>query len=207
MFVKLKGFIRTAVLGGVIVVLPVALVFIVFRWLFVWVTGLVQPLTNVIATRSPIQGMLAELLGIFLILLACFLIGLAVRTRFGSWFHHTVERSLLRVAPGYNLAKEIVIQFFGSKKPPFSTVALAQLYGNEVLVTAFITDEHSDGSYTIFVPTGPNPTSGFIYHLPAKYVHPVSASVEATMRSVISCGVGSGHLLDLHRKGKRVNEP
>jgi uncharacterized membrane protein len=47
----------------------------------------------------------------------------------------------------------------------------------------------------VFVPTGPNPTSGFIYHLDQQYVHPVKVSVEEAMRSVISCGAGSGTLL------------
>ena len=48
---------------------------------------------------------------------------------------------------------------------------------------------------TVFVPTGPNPTSGFIYHLPNKYIHKVDVRVEDAMRSVISCGTGSSALI------------
>jgi len=70
-------------------------------------------------------------------------------------------------------------------------VALVQIYGNDTLASAFVTDTHEDGSYTVFVPTGPNPTSGNIYHLPAHHVHPVDVSVEDAMRSIISCGAGS----------------
>jgi len=63
-------------------------------------------------------------------------------------------------------------------------------------MTAFITDTHEDGSYTLFVPTGPNPTSGLIFHLAGKYVHPVDVPVQDAMRSIISCGAGSSKLID-----------
>jgi uncharacterized membrane protein len=65
-------------------------------------------------------------------------------------------------------------------------------------MTAFITDTHQNGRYTVFVPTGPNPTSGLIFHIPQEYVHPVGVSVEAAMRSVIGCGAGSADLLNAY---------
>ena len=70
-----------------------------------------------------------------------------------------------------------------------------KLFQNETMVTAFVTDRHNNGTVSVFVPTGPNPTSGFIYHLPEKYVHPVDVPVEDAMRSVISCGAGSDMLV------------
>ena len=104
------------------------------------------------------------------------------------------SRIFLKI-PGYSLIKETVSQFFGNKKSPFSSVALVQIFGNETLASAFITDEHKDGTRTVFVPTGPNPTSGNIYHLPEDRVHPVDVSVEEAMRSIISCGAGSSTLI------------
>ena len=62
------------------------------------------------------------------------------------------------------------------------------------MVTAFVTDEYK-GVFTVFVPTGPNPTSGNIYHLKAQYVHKLNVSIESTMRSIISCGSGSNKLI------------
>jgi uncharacterized membrane protein len=48
------------------------------------------------------------------------------------------------------------------------------------------------------MPTGPNPTSGLIFHLEGKYVHPVEIPVQDAMRSIISCGVGTAKLLQAH---------
>ena len=129
----------------------------------------------------------------------CFLVGLLVRTRLGGWVFRLAERHVLMRAPGYSLVKETVIQFIGEGKSPFGTVALVQIFGNETLVSAFVTDRHEDGSYTVFVPTGPNPTSGNIYHLAEQFVHPIDVGVEDAMRSIISCGAGSSKLIEAYR--------
>ena len=89
-----------------------------------------------------------------------------------------------------------MLQFIGRKQSPFSKVALVQLFENQTKATAFVTDEHPDGSFTVFVPTGPNPTSGQIFHLQGQYVHPVDVRVDDAMRSIISCGAGSTKLIE-----------
>ena len=101
--------------------------------------------------------------------------------------------------------EKTVNQFFGRKQSPFSSVALVQIFQNETMVTAFVTDRHGNGTVSVFVPTGPNPTSGFIYHIPEKYVHPVDVPVEDAMRSVISCGAGSEMLVKKLREESPTN--
>ncbi|MCK5179861.1 MAG: DUF502 domain-containing protein [Candidatus Omnitrophica bacterium] len=196
---KIKSFIMTSLIGGVIVVLPTAILVAVFGWVFSFVTNLIQPLTNLLMEKSDLRGVIADLLVLAIILTVCFIIGVVIRTRFGKFIYSTLETRLLKVAPGYNLIKETVLQILGNNKTPFSSVALVQIFGNDTLATAFVTDEHPDGSFTVFIPTGPNPTSGNIYHLEGKYVHPVDVSVEDAMRSIISCGAGSSQLIDKYK--------
>ena len=145
---------------------------------------------------------MAPLIVLSVIILGCFCFGLFVRTKLGLMIYMGFENSFLSKAPGYRMIKETVNQLLGKKTSPFSSVALVQIFENETLVTAFITDRHDNGKVTVFVPTGPNPTTGFIYHLDKKYVHPVDIAVEDAMRSVISCGAGSEKLM----KGIRNND-
>lgn len=208
MFKNFKSFVKTTVLGGVIVILPVAILVLVFQWIYRVVVGMIRPLSSVIARwiqpaldtlpYGQLQNLISDILTIGIILIFCFVVGVAVKTRLGGWLFHAVEHSILRVAPGYTTIKEIVLQFSGSKKTPFSRVALVRMFNSDILQTGFITDEHADGTFTVFVPTAPNPTSGWFYHVPAKDVRVVAASVEATMRSILSCGVGSKALLSEH---------
>ena len=193
---KLKLFLKTSLLGGVVVILPVAILVSVTVWVFNLITGWISPLTRLLTKDLQLNEFIAESFSIILILATCFFVGMLVRTRLGDLLYRLVETRILKLAPGYSMIKDTVLQLFGNRKDsPFSSVALAQIFCNSTLVTCFVTDTHDDGSFTVFVPTGPNPTSGLIYHLEGKYVHPVAVPVQDAMRSVISCGAGSGKLL------------
>jgi uncharacterized membrane protein len=195
---KLNEFVKTSIIGGLVVVLPVAILVFLFKWLFGIVTAIIQPLTNIImkvTVQSRIQELLADLTAISVIVLACFAVGIFVRTKVGTYLYHNIENRILRAAPGYSLIKETVMSFLGSKRTPFSKVALVQIFAQGTLVSAFITDEHDDGSYTVFVPTAPNPTSGYVIHVQGQYVYPIDVPVEDAMRSIISCGAGSKSII------------
>ncbi|MFO8073588.1 MAG: DUF502 domain-containing protein [Polyangia bacterium] len=195
-----KSFFKTTVLGGLVVILPAAIIALVFGWIYRMVTGAIQPLTNPLTKGPGMPPMVADLIVIIVIIGVCFALGLAVRTSVGRFVHGKLEDKLARFAPGYRLVKETVLQFLGKKKSPFSQVALAQIYENQTLVTAFVTEEHENGMYSVFVPTGPNPTSGQIFHLEPRFVHLVDVGIEDAMRSIISCGAGSAGILARRRK-------
>ena len=192
---RLIEFFKTTLLGGVMVILPITLLIAVLTWIFDFVNALIQPLTQILVRNSEILEILANLMVIALILLSCFSVGLLVRTRIGRFAFQLIENNLLKHIPGFQLIKETIVQLIGTQKSPFSSVALVKIFGNDTRMTAFITDEHSDGSYTVFVPTGPNPTSGNIYHIHQKYVQKSSANVQETLKSIISCGAGSKTIL------------
>lgn len=200
MLQRTKNFLRTTILGGIIVILPTIILVLAFKWLFGVVAEAIRPLTNLVVGTIPLPDRydqtIATLIVLAVIVATCFFVGLFVRTRIGRWVYEGFENSLLSKTPGYKMVKETVNQFLGKKASPFGSVALARIFENDTKVTAFVTDRHADGTVTVFVPTGPNPTSGFIYHLDQKYVHPVKVSVEEAMRSVIACGAGSGKLIE-----------
>src|SRR3989338_2440076 len=135
---KLKSFIMTSLLGGVIVILPVVILLVVFGWVFNFITNLIQPLTDLIVAKSDVREIIADGLVLAITLAVCFFVGLVVRTRFGGFIFHLIEQRLLKVAPGYTLIKETVMQFLGSKSAPFSSVVLARIFENDTLVTAFV---------------------------------------------------------------------
>ena len=198
---RVKSFIRTCLLGGLIVLLPVGILIAAFRWVFGLIRNLIDPLTTMVLARSDMQELAAVIVGLGIIVVACFVVGLIVRTQIGRFVHEKLEQHVLKIAPGYNLIKETVMQFLGNRPSPFSSVALVRIFGNETMVTAFVTERHENGWFSVFVPTGPNPTSGNIYHLKPQFVHHVDQPVEDVMRSIISCGAGSANLLtSLHQK-------
>lgn len=196
---KIKSFFKTSLLGGLIVLLPVGILLAAVNWLLGLIKSMIHPLTSQVQGRWPeMAELLAVVLVLGLIVALCFVIGLIVRTQVGRFVHEKLEQHVLKIAPGYNLIKETVMQFLGNRPSPFSSVALVRIFGDETLVTAFITERHDNGSFSVFVPTGPNPTSGNIYHLKPEFVHHIDQPVEDVMRSIISCGAGSAALIKDH---------
>jgi uncharacterized membrane protein len=198
---RIKAFFKTSLLGGTVVILPVVILIFVFNWVFDFVTNRIQPLTNVLIKQYEIPEISADIFVILIILIVCFAVGVFVTTRLGKFIYRSIENRILKAAPGYSLIKETIVHILGETESPFSTVALARVFGNDTLVSSFVTDRHPDGSFTVFVPTGPNPTSGNIFHLKGEHVYPVNVPVEEVMRSIISCGAGSKRLIeDYNRK-------
>jgi len=199
MLTRTKIFFKTTLLGGIIVITPAVILILAFKWLFGIVGNAIEPLTRLVVDTLPTpekyNPLIATIIVLAVIVLGCFFLGLFVRTKLGQMIYSAFENSLLSRAPGYKMIKETVNHLLGRKTSPFSSVALVNVYGNDTLMTAFITDRHDNGMVSVFVPTGPNPTSGFIYHLKQEYVHPTDVSVEDAMRSVISCGAGSEKLI------------
>jgi uncharacterized membrane protein len=199
---RVKSFVRTTLIGGVIVLLPIGILVIVFRWIFGLVRSAIQPLTNMVMDRSDMRELVAALIVIGILIGACFLIGLLVRTQFGKFIHEVFEQRILRIAPGYSLIRETVMQFLGNRPSPFGTVAYVQLFGSDTLALGFVTERHDNGWISIFVPTGPNPTSGNIFHVRGEFIHEVKHPLEDVMRTIISCGAGSAPImakLDIHK--------
>jgi uncharacterized membrane protein len=122
------------------------------------------------------------------------LIGLVVRTRLWAFLNRFEDRYLLKI-PGYKLAKETVQQFFGKNQSFFKEVVLVDIFNSGALMTGFITDDQGE-IITVFVPTGPNPTSGNIYHLQKDRVLKTGAPVDHGMKTIISCGAGSTEIFE-----------
>jgi uncharacterized membrane protein len=194
---KIKSFLKTTMLGGVLVVLPLVILILVFKSLYEFIADKLKPITYILLETAKLQEFVASMLAIILILLFFFVVGLLVKTRLGRFSIEKLEIKIFTKLPLYKFIKETILQLVGNEKNVFKNVALVKLFGNETRVTAFITDEHDDGSFTVFVPSGPAPTAGFIYHLTRNNVQIVNYPIDKAMRTIFSVGAGSNELLTL----------
>ncbi len=199
---KLNNFIKKSIIGGLLVISPIVILYFAFRWAFYTLTDLIQPLVTPIAQHSSAPEFVIDIFVIIMILVSCFLVGSIVATSAGRWLHSRFDNTLAKMAPGYNLIRDIIHQFFGDKSnSPFKTgeIARVQLFGSDIAtdVTAIVTSRHNNGWFTVFIPTGPNPTSGMIYHLPPEQVrlYP-EIKVDEALKTIISCGAGSNILFN-----------
>lgn len=197
-FQRFRKFLRTTLIGGVVALAPLTLIILLFRWVISVIGRNLTPLVDTFlqdaADPNPFYKFLLYVLTFTAILLFFFIIGLVVQTRL-SVFMRNAENKYLAKVPGYKLAKETVQQFFGKNRSFFREVVLVDIFNSGALMTGFITDDQGE-IITVFVPTGPNPTSGNIYHLHQDRVMRTGASVDNGMKSIISCGAGSAELFE-----------
>ena len=177
--------------AGINATLPLILFIALLSWAFKIAFGLVKPFIILLAPRAEDQTTSVKLAALLLALFFIFLIGALVRSTEGRRLFNRVENRIFRILPGYTVVKETLLQFLGTKRTPFSRVAIVNTFGTATRQIGFITDDNDDGSYTVFVPTGPNPTSGSIYILPRSQVQLVNANVELAMKAIITGGIGS----------------
>ena len=191
---RLRNFLFTTMIGGLVVVLPLAILFLLFRFLYRLIDSFLEPLAKFIGLSLQLNPTLIEILTFFATIILLFLIGLLIQTSIGNNLFSWFEREWLSRIPFYSTIRETVQQFTGNKKAPFKQVVLVDAFGNGTRMTGFVVDKHDDGGYTVFVPTAPNPTNGFVFHLDPEQVKFVDVSTEDAMRSIVGMGVGSNKI-------------
>ncbi len=187
---KLTRFIATTVLGGVVVVLPAVILFLLVRLIFRSIVPILEPVGHLFELQEYVQKWMVDILSLALVITGFFLLGLMVRTRFGRRFFDRIEQQYLYKLPLYSILRETIRQFTGSTKAPFSQVVLVDVFNSSTKMLGFITEELTNDELAVFVPTGPNPTNGFIFILPRDKVELVNIRTEDAMRIVIGLGVG-----------------
>ena len=191
----LWGIVKTALIGLV----AIAVVALAVEWLVRAIVSVVEPLADVISTTWRLSDYMAGAIVVAIAVAACLLVGVFVKTKVGAWLLRAAESRLMRRAPGYVWIREAIGRVLGTQKPPFSSAALVEV-SDGALCTAFITDTHADGSFTVFVPASPNPMSGTVYHLKRDHVHTLDVPVEAAWRSIVSCGAEADKLVAAYKR-------
>lgn len=192
---RLNHFVRTTLLGGAVVVLPVTIFILLAKLIFDTIRALIDPISSILPFPSISSDILLDLIALGLIIAFFFLMGLFVQTSLGQGLIALIERELLHRLPFYGAIKETVLQFTGAKRMPFSQVVIVRPYGPEgSKMFGFVADEHQNGMYTIFVPTAPNPTNGFIFYVEARDVELVDVKPEEAIRMIIGIGTGASKM-------------
>ena len=191
----IRKFFINMFIGGLIVLLPIIVVIQIFKWFFSIFEEGSRPLTNYLMSLYSMSDTTAIMFSMISVFAVLSVIGMLVRTKIGNGLYQLFENNILFRIPGYKAIKEITDQISGKQKGLFRKVVLVNLADKGVSVTGFVVDEIGDSHSTVFVPCGPNPTTGFIYHVNNTEITDVDVSIETAMKTVISCGSGSSQFV------------
>jgi uncharacterized membrane protein len=178
-----------AVIGGVLVILPLYLAALLLLKAMQTVVAVVRPLAALLPEWLPAENLLALLL----VLLICFAVGVLVRTHVGSAVRDRLQTSLFGRLPGYTLFRSLTKRLTGTTDDNVWTPALVEI--EDALVPGFIIEEHDDGRLTVFVPSVPTPLAGAVYVLDRARVHVLDVPFTQALQTISRWGAGSKNLV------------
>jgi uncharacterized membrane protein len=130
-----------------------------------------------------------EALSLLVLLMLCFLVGLALRTGLGRWIQQTLESNLLRRIPGYTQIRDLALQVAGDTQQKAWKPALVQF--DDGLVQAFLVEECDEQLVTVFVPAIPSILTGDVFIMDRKRVHMLDIPFATAIKSISHWGAGS----------------
>ncbi|WP_375255790.1 DUF502 domain-containing protein [Yoonia sp.] len=209
-FARLRG----NFLAGLIIVAPIGLtiwlIWTVVGWVDSWVWPFVPAAYQPEALVNRLLGLEGESMvtvnvrgvGVVVFLIFTVLVGWIGKGLIGRSFLGIGERLVDRtpvVRSIYNAVKQIAETVFSQRETSFDKACLVEYPRRDIWAIAFISTNAkgeidaklNDGEpiVTVFLPTTPNPTSGFLLFLPQRDVKPLDMSVEDAAKLVISAGL------------------
>ena len=194
--------------AGLLVWLPLAITV----WVLLWVLGLLDgmfdwalSLSQAVLPESMRAGIeaLRHIPGLGVIVMAVLLVstGVFVTNIFGQWWLRQWDRILHNIPIAksiYSSVKQVSDTLFSSNGNAFREAVLVQYPRQGAWTIAFVTGApggevarhlDADSHVSLYVPTTPNPTSGFFLMVPRADVVPLQMSVDEALKYIISMGV------------------
>ena len=198
---RLRTSLKNCFLTGLLVILPISITVYV---IWVLIRAMDAILKYIPAKYLPETYLQIDIpgLGLILVVILVFVVGLLTRNFIGRKIvklgENIVDRiPLVRVL--YTGVKQLLEPLFLQKTNAFKRVALIEYPRRGVHVIGFVTGESkgevqnktSKDMMNVFVPTTPNPTSGFYILIPEDEVVYLNMSVEDAFKLIISGGIVS----------------
>lgn len=184
----------TRMASGVFALIPLAVTFVVLRWLFNLTAGILLPLIEPMVGEWP--TFFRALLAVGILLVVVYILGEIAAHVVGRRVLAVGEAVVLRlpiVKVVYSISKQVVGAFQGQGTKAFKEVVYVDFPLPDHRSLGFVTSHFTkpDGSEwsTVFVPTTPNPTTGFLQIVERDRLEATDMTVEEGIKMVMSLGV------------------
>lgn len=199
---RLLGRFRASFLTGLVVIAPIWLT-VYFIWTFVgWIDSWVLPFVPSKYRPEQYIGVNLRGVGVFIFLVFTIFVGWLAKGFMGRsllhWGEGLVDRMPV-VRSVYNALKQIAETVFAQSDTSFEKACLVQYPRKGIWAIAFISIDAKgeinekippdEQIVSVFLPTTPNPTSGFLLFVPKPDIIELDMSVEDAAKLVISAGL------------------
>ena len=205
--------------AGFITLLPIALTMMIIAWLLDYLTtpflGLFEALLTGLGfdlqAHPFLLVVLSRLIVLILLFLLVLLLGFFGRKYFINSFMNFMQKLFLKipfVKTVYRITNDVTKAVFSQKEKTFKRTVLVPFPNEDSHALGLVTGEVPDAikkhckeaELTVFVPTAPQPISGFLLLTPKKLTIDLDLSTEDTFKFLLSCGTRQPGLEDKEDK-------
>lgn len=195
LLLKIRGYL----FAGLVFAAPTALTFYLVYWMTLTIDRLVRSIFPAQLTWID-QIFLVPGVGVITSIFAFVLLGFLLQNVVGHYIVSKWERlfsKLPLVRTIFLTIKQVIDAFFGKNAMSFREVALVEYPRHGIWALCFVTgttqgevqEKTSDDVINVFLPTTPNPTSGFLLFVPRQELHILDMTVEEGIKMIISAGI------------------
>ncbi|MGQ9672467.1 MAG: DUF502 domain-containing protein [Candidatus Aminicenantales bacterium] len=183
---------KTHILRGFLAIVPLGLSYLVIRFLYLAID------TRVTKIIDKILGFRIPGLGILLVLVFLYLLGLMASNWLGRRTFALIEGITTRlplIKTIYTLGKKLAEAISLPEKEAFKRVVMVEHFRPGLWSIGFVTgvlssaEGESNKLLKVFIPTAPNPTSGFMVMVRESQVRSLDWTVTEAMNTIISGGM------------------
>lgn len=191
---------RGAFFTGLLVLIPPSISLFLLYTVWGWIDAKVVAMLPPDLARSTAVRFAGFLLGVLVPVTLVMLAGAAAQTYFGARFKLFYETLLVRVpivGRIFSWVRQIAEMIFTDKREVFTKVALIEYPRKGLWTLAFVSSPASEeirqksgaALVSLFVPTTPNPTSGFLIMIPAREAVLLDMGPEEALKIILSGGI------------------
>jgi uncharacterized membrane protein len=187
------GFIKTTILGGLLFLIPIVFIGVIIGKALEITNKLSAPLAGLFPIDSIGGIAVAQLLTLVILVLICFLAGLAARTALAGRFVRFLETNVLEKMPAYTLLKSKAESVLRPEDMRGMCPVLGRFDDSWQLV--FEIERIAGGKVVVFLPGAPDPWSGSVCVMNEDRITPLDLTVKSAADIMKRLGKGSTGVL------------
>ena len=188
---------RRTVMTGLTVIAPLWITGWVLKILFNWADGFSRPLIRETAQGLGYPDFHIPGLGFVLTFIILWIVGALAANVIGRRLLQNAREALEAlplVRTIYAPVRHLMESMTSPEKAGFERVVLVEYPRTGLWTLGFLSGDvpretHKEPAHSIFVPTAPNPTTGFMLIVPPEQLRPTDLGVEEALKMIVSAGV------------------
>ena len=191
---KTFGFLKTTAIGGLIFLLPLAVIGGLLGYVFNVVLLIYEPLKEHLPESTATGKAVLFLIAVGILVMLCFLCGIAARRAIARKFSQTIEKHLVMVFPKYAIYKDILAGNIGGDAHAPSLVPVTIQFDDAIRI-GYEAGRTERGLVIVYLPGSPDPWMGSVVLVEPGRIQPLDIDFGETSAICERLGRDSGQLL------------